>query len=321
MKVIRIGDPHAQQSNLTEMSRLIDFVADLAKKENADRIEVMGDLFHNHYVVRLEVMKFWMQAAEKLGKVAPAYLLVGNHDQPGDYGREQLMSALDCLVGIKNVTVVNRPTMPDKETLMLPHTSDQELFAKWILEFADKAPKYLVCHQTFDGSKYDNGMYAPDGFATDLVKGFDLVYSGHIHTSQKFSNVFYTGTPRWDSISDAGQEKGVWVCKGSEHSLVPTKGVVSEIKLFEVKEGGSLPQLNPGDRNYVVLEGSSAWISKKSKELSGLARVTPRPTDTLVSSGSRKASTLEEFAEKFSFVADIKKDAVLRYIGVLGVAQ
>lgn len=310
-KVLRVGDPHAQYSNLGEMKSLIDFVCDLAKKHDVDRIEVMGDLFHNHYMIRLEVMNFWMQAAKKMGQTASTYLLVGNHDQKGDQESEGFMSALDCLIDIPGVRVVSQPILID-DTLLVPHTSSEETFFKWTKAYeAD----YLVCHQTFDGSKYDNGMYAPDGFSLESVAQFKLVYSGHIHTSQRFSNVFYVGTPRWDSISDAGQDKGVWICEGSKSEFISTKGIVSEIKLFDILEGDPLPSLNPQDRNYVVLKGSSAWIAKKSKELLGLARVTPRPTDALAYSESRKAATLNEFADKFNFIPEAPKEAVLKYIG------
>jgi len=44
-----------------------------------------------------------------------------------------------------------------------------------------KSGKILFCHQTFDGAKFENGFYAPDGFDFSGIK-YEKIISGHIHT-------------------------------------------------------------------------------------------------------------------------------------------
>ena len=93
MKRLIVGDPHAKVSNLDEMQRLIDFVILTAKEQKVDRIEILGDLFHTHAVLRLEVIDFWSRNLLSLPSICETIVLVGNHDMIGDYNSQ--LSALD----------------------------------------------------------------------------------------------------------------------------------------------------------------------------------------------------------------------------------
>jgi metallophosphoesterase superfamily enzyme len=45
-KVLYVGDPHAQISNLDESERLLNFVQESANKHEVDSIVILGDLYH-----------------------------------------------------------------------------------------------------------------------------------------------------------------------------------------------------------------------------------------------------------------------------------
>src|SRR5271154_1096110 len=85
LKILRIGDPHAKINNLDEMGRLMDFVLQTAMTHQPERIELLGDLFHTHAVLRLEVQQFWAKYLALLSKHFYTVVLVGNHDLSGNY--------------------------------------------------------------------------------------------------------------------------------------------------------------------------------------------------------------------------------------------
>src|SRR4051812_35415302 len=89
MKIIRVGDPHVKINNLEDSRKLMDFVLQKANELQPDRIELLGDLFHNHAVVRIEVLNFWDNVLTQLSNSFQTVVLVGNHDQTGDYASQQ----------------------------------------------------------------------------------------------------------------------------------------------------------------------------------------------------------------------------------------
>lgn len=70
---------------------------------------------------------------------------------------------------------------------------------------------YVYCHQTFYGSRYENGFYAPaeDSINPDFIP--QKIISGHIHTPQQFGKVWYIGAPRWRIKTDANVMRSIWV--------------------------------------------------------------------------------------------------------------
>jgi DNA repair exonuclease SbcCD nuclease subunit len=293
MKLL-VGDPHAQVSDLEEMNLLMDFIEQKAKLETVDSVIFLGDLFHNHNLLRLEVIDFWQDRLKKLAKIKPVVALVGNHDTKGNIEQEWTLSSLTTIKNIDNVTVVSTPQIIDGWAYV-PYTQNNDLFISKANELANES-KILVCHQTFDGSVFDNGMYAPDGIDPAEIKGFETIISGHIHKHQTFSNVVYVGTPRWMGISDANENKGIWLTDGSSFEIIETDGILPKVVQIELNEADEKePVFLKKDKNYLVLKGNSQWIAKTSKKYKGLARIVPKPTDTKISTDKQKSSNFAEF--------------------------
>ena len=273
---------------------------------------------HTHAVLRMEVIEFWMRWAKKFGSIVSTKFIVGNHDQPGDYQRERNMNSMACLEGISNVYVISTPWISDK-TLYIPHMSKQEDFIaaiEWAKgQHANLSDHILICHQTFNGSMYENGFYAKDGFEPSTVLEFKAVICGHIHKQQKFANIFYIGTPRWDSVSDANEDKGVWIFEGIDAKFVSTKKVCTPITSILLKEGDQLPEI-PDGRVLVTLEGSQVWIASIGKNLKGKVRIIPKPTDARnkAKDASNKLSSMESYAKHHKFDPNVTAKEVLDYL-------
>jgi DNA repair exonuclease SbcCD nuclease subunit len=276
MKVLRVGDPHITVRNLAEAEKLIEFIIATANAHNVDKIEFLGDLMHTHAVIRVEVLDFWKRALTRLS-FFEVIILVGNHDQPGSREKEQEMNSLNVLKS-SAIEVVNRPTIIDG-IAYIPYMSDQAAFIKASQDLYDQgAKKLLVAHQNFTVPLYSD-MIDPD-----LVSQESII-TGHIHEQRQLGKVFQVGTPKWDTMTDANEPKGIWVYEHNEDSsvksklFISTQDVVIPIMKHTLNEGGEEIQLNEKARNYIELVGSSAWIAQMKKKYKGLAAIKARPTD------------------------------------------
>jgi DNA repair exonuclease SbcCD nuclease subunit len=306
MKIIFIGDPHAQPNNLSDLDLIFSLTEETQKRFQAEALIIAGDLFHTHAVLRLEVVSFWQRTIMKMSALfEKVILLVGNHDQVGNKQREGQMSALDTLkMGIHNVMIIDKP-QKYKDFGFMPYFSDNEKFVEEANKLADLGAKKLFCHQTFDGSEFENGFYAPNGVDQDRLDFLEIV-SGHIHKSQKIGKVFYPGTPKWDSLSDANEPKGIWTFNG-DWEFVDASQVLEPIRTYQVTPDTDLTSIKLGSKTFVELQGPSTWIGQTSKKLKGKCKIAARPTDTQERKKQTKLSkTIFEYLENYSGVTDKK---------------
>jgi DNA repair exonuclease SbcCD nuclease subunit len=333
MKVLYVGDPHVQVRNLKDSQALMDYVIELAMEQKVDNITFLGDLFHTHAVLRVEIIDFWKRAFQKIKFAKNDYqgiecrVLVGNHDQPGSKEKEQEMNALNIFQDDGSIEdnggyryVINSPQAIGS-IAYVPYHSDEETFLKACQELYDKgATGMLIAHQTFTGAQYENGFFSEEGIDPALVPQKEII-SGHIHKSQQVGKCFYPGTPKWDTMSDANQPKGLYIIEHNEDGTIKgkeffsTEHIVTPIKSYEIKEGEELPELNPDARNYVVLEGKSAWINKAKKKLKSLAHIKVKPTDRVTRVNKENSVTLEKYLDtEFEPIQGVSKKDIKEFV-------
>jgi len=289
MKTLIVGDPHAKIKNLPEMENLAQFIVSQVKENKVDRIVLLGDLLNDHGVIRVEIQNFWLRWLKKFADTVPTIVIRGNHDQ----NSHQINAQSSLLVYgalSPNLSIVEGVSVIDGEGFVA-YVHSEEQFKEGLSKIPN-AVKTLWIHQTVDGSKYEGGFYAPDGFSLDPLKRFDSVISGHIHTHQDIANVWYPGTPKWDSKSDANEEKGLWILDSvsKERTFISTKDVVTPIYEITYKEEEEEPALLKTLRGTVFLnlEGSGSWISSTAKKMKGKYRIVPKPTDSILKSMESK---------------------------------
>src|SRR5882757_792955 len=73
---------HVTVEELADSQALIDYILQLADEHNPEHIVFLGDQHHNHAVVRVEVLDFWVQNLKKFKH--PVIMLIGNHDMSHD---------------------------------------------------------------------------------------------------------------------------------------------------------------------------------------------------------------------------------------------
>ena len=300
-----VGDPHVRVQNMAESERLLGFVKAQAKSHGADAVVFMGDLFHNHAVLRMEVVQFWQRWATSFGDIN-FVCIVGNHDQAGSRQAERSGSALDTIKGLsEGVMVFDQCGLLFDSIGIVPYVSCEETFLEEchrVFEMGGK--KTLLCHQTFSGAHY-GAMYAPDGFDSEKVPQASII-SGHIHSAQRFGKVWYPGTPRWEGLADANLEKSIYVLDFDQAGRltgelkISTEGVSIKVVSFAVSEGEPLPELDESHKNVIELSGTSQWISSIKKDIPAGVRVVARPKDskTLLARQLAPVDSIEGFLEK-----------------------
>ncbi len=321
MLVLRVGDPHVQPNNLKESNNLLEFVFNKAIEHKVNRIEILGDLFHTHNQIRLEVLEFWDFWLKKLSEHFETVVLVGNHDQSGSYSSDS--HSLSVFSNLKNcnLKIIDKPQLIDIIGY-LPYIHNKDKFICEANKLVDQGAKLIVCHQTFDGAQYESGMYAPDGIDISLLKA-PLIISGHIHSKQRFKNVIFPGTARWLTISDANEEKGLWLVKhdelGSikEEYYLDTSNVCTPIIKLKWFEGKEQPALVKNAKNTIELIGTSVWVSKQKALLKNTCAISTKITDTSKVRWKpvKSENNLESFVRKqFSISTGLSRDDLLLYI-------
>jgi DNA repair exonuclease SbcCD nuclease subunit len=325
MRILRVGDPHAKVNVIEEMKALIEFVCEQATLNRVDRIEVLGDLFHTHNVIRLEVIEFWTWAFDKLSQTCETVVIVGNHDLSGDYNSNFSALTVFGMMGKPNLHIIEKPTLLGNIGYV-PYTHDASSFIRHAGTLADSGAKVLVCHQTIEGSKYESGMFAPDGIpAAEWAERFEHVISGHIHSTQGFGNIIYPGTARWDSLSDANQPKGIWYFDHDqsgrirESRCISTENVCSPIKSIEWREGDPEPaSWNANERVGLELIGSSAWIGIQKARYQGKCSIKTKTTDKKVGKVRKAGDNFEQFMKNL-FVSTMDREHLLKYAKEIGL--
>lgn len=320
IKVLRLGDPHAKPANLEEMDRLLQFVEQTAKAYMVDRIEILGDLFHTHAIINLFVLEFWQNWLQRLANQCAVFVLVGNHDQSGDYNSTAY--ALSVFHHIKNVVIVGKP-VNHGFTGFMPYIHDKEQFIESANRLADQGATVLVCHNTIEGSKYENGMWAPDGIDLSRISPkFIHVISGHIHSKQEFDRVKYPGTAMWQSVSDANQAKGIHLYDHDQSTgkilaeeFISTENVCEPLLVFEYREGDTPPTYPENARVTVELIGTSEWINKEKDRFKGKVGFKSKITDKFKANSRKSGKSLEEFIlTSFEVTTGITKESLLEYM-------
>ena len=79
-RILFIGDPHFQITNLHEVNLFLPEMKKLAIESRPDVIIIAGDLLHTHERLHTTVLNKAYEFVRMMRDIAPTYILVGNHD-------------------------------------------------------------------------------------------------------------------------------------------------------------------------------------------------------------------------------------------------
>lgn len=301
--ILAVGDMHVVPSELDDCNKLLSFIIEVCRNGDISEVWFAGDQHHTHAVVRLEVIHWWMNAFTRLRMEGIRCIcLVGNHDQlyPGSN-----INVMEIYRGLKSasVDVIDRPSVRD-DVLLIPYCQDEEEFRKacvinkyyieeedWRGSKQEHGCPTVFCHQTFDGSTYENGFPAHDGFQIDEIPQ-ERIISGHIHTGQEFGKVWYIGAPRWRNLNDANVSRAIWKLTFDRGRLVDRKpfGTASVCRqILHLVDTEAKPvelPLQPNVDYRIDIKGSKEWCQVRKAALK-TAGAKVRTFPTLNKAGSK----------------------------------
>lgn len=301
------------------------FVLSKALELKVDRLEILGDLFDTHSIVRLEALEFWQRwFAIFSAQSFKTIVLVGNHDMSGDYLNSY--SALHPFIIRENgvFKIVHKPYI-DGLYGYLPYIHDNEKFIEEANKLAEQGASVLVSHPNFEGAVYDNGAGILGGVQPDLLSSNYLhLIGGHIHTEVEVGRVWYTGNPRWMTKSCANKQKGIWLCTHDDSTgamlskeLISTESVCTPIVSLVWKEGEEKPSIPLNCNVNIELIGSSNWVTEQKIDLKGQVSLSSKITDTKKSKERKSGKSLHEFLSHH-YKTD-KREKLLKYLGDLNL--
>lgn len=245
MRFLHTADWHIGKK-LNGFSLLEDQVAtfqrigQVAKQEGVDAIVIAGDLYDRSVpsevaVKTLNRMLYRLNLVDHL----PVLAISGNHDSAIRLGTGAHWFAKEGLYVSTTLSTAFHPvTIGDTQFFLLPFLGIQEarnyfeddqikdvnqamerIVAAMKKQFAPNKKHVLVAHFFAAGSKRtaDSETLVEVGglsaVATSTLTPFDYVALGHLHNRQALqeSRIKYSGSPLKFSVSEACQEKGVWV--------------------------------------------------------------------------------------------------------------
>ena len=266
-KVLYVGDPHITVDAIEEGERLMDGVCTTALEEGVREICILGDLHHNHSVIRVEVLHFWKRAIEAMKAVCKVRAIVGNHDlsYTGDG---------DALMAYPEADIV-RGFHKEDGILYISYQSDVKEIERICQQHYDCFG--LVCHQAFRGSVYESGMAVGESESVDPdVIPQKWVISGHIHSPGRIGKVTYAGAPRWRTLNDANKDRNLPVVEHHRdgnmivQKYVDTSKWCRRIHKLEDRETSPIQTPIPEGDVRVDVFGTLVYLNRRVPELKAL---------------------------------------------------
>jgi DNA repair exonuclease SbcCD nuclease subunit len=234
--------------------------------QEGDVIYHLGDVFDNRQNVNLLIASYAIDLFERLSRIAPIHIIVGNHDIYRKNTNE--VTSVDILKHIPNINIHKEPIIhkyKGAKCLLMPWRRDKEHEQETLSEY--KNIDYLFCHSEVKGVRTTSNPHVKldEGNDVNLFKGFKRVYSGHIHYAQRFSNVNFVGNPHQMTRSDRGNKKGIWLldmetCSESfyENTRSP---IFIKYKMSSILEETVESLQEKFSNNFVDLQVTSKFIS------------------------------------------------------------
>jgi len=222
MKVFMISDTHfgISQNNLDKYLPMMEdtfyqFVIPYLRKnvEKGDILLHLGDLFDNRTSIPILVLNKVEKILRSLSEILPLHILVGNHDLwnkgSNDVNSVRIFGYMDSNIFVHEKTV--SIDLEGKKLILMPWVEKR---TDMIEEIKNNPGDYLFCHSDLNGCRMHLNSVAhrnPDKIDVEYFKGYQDVFSGHIHITQINNNFRFIGSLYQMDRNDMNDQKGITV--------------------------------------------------------------------------------------------------------------
>lgn len=250
-KILFIGDPHLRMNDFEQSIKFLRWTEEQVEIHNPDIICNLGDTFHDHAVLRSELLKEFQDHIINCKK--EYWYVLGNHDQykPKDSKYHALQ-----IFNIPNFRVFDKITeVPEHKITVVPYVQEFK-------DFPLNTQSICITHNTFIGADY--GFKREDcGVNADKISA-DIIISGHIHKRQSFGKVVYPGTPYAHNASDVDQTKGLLLFDTSTFEQIFIESPFPKWRGLEFEVAHDNPLTNLHELLKAELNEQDKWIIKVS---------------------------------------------------------
>lgn len=203
MKIIAVGDPHFKIDNIEEINLFTERFYALIEKEKPDLIVILGDVLHTHERLHTIPLNKAHEFIKKTKSYAKTIVLVGNHDMCNN---QQFLTTNHWMNGMKeweNVVIVDtvyKETQNEFTFVFVPYVPPSR-FEEALNTIEDwKEADCIFAHQEFFGCKM-GAIISNEG--DKWSKKYPPIVSGHIHSKQTISNVYYCGSAMQNAFGES----------------------------------------------------------------------------------------------------------------------
>jgi len=258
----------------------MDRVEKIALEREPDKIVILGDLLHTHERLHTIPLNKAYELIDRMRKIAPTVVLVGNHDY---IGNQQYLNDHHWMNGMKewdDVTIIDplvHEYINDIHVVYSPYVPPGRFqdALKSNTEKDWKDADIIFAHQEFFGCKM-GAIVSVEG--DKWPKDYPQILSGHIHSNQTpQENVYYPGSALQHAFGES--EKNVipiitWDSPGVKYDLdevnlaLPRKRII--YKDVETMDEYDVPETE--DKIKITVSGDYDGFkafkkTKKYKEL------------------------------------------------------
>lgn len=224
-KILLFSDLHIHShkglmSRLEDCLQVLEWVFQTAKKKGVKTVVFAGDLFQDRQKIHIISYEKAFRLIRQYCSDLNLFLLVGNHDMW--YNEKWDCTSVGPLEAIQNVKVIAQPcsidVCDDCTMDFLPYTKNP---VEDVKAYFSKKNRILISHVALDGAQLNaihntraeisvehEGDMVKVGI--DTFKGWERVFLGHYHGSQKMNDVVeYIGSPLELSFGEAFQQKHI----------------------------------------------------------------------------------------------------------------
>jgi DNA repair exonuclease SbcCD nuclease subunit len=278
-KILVIGDSHLGLGYPNSVDKWFkvhkeyfeNFLIPLIQKEltENDIIVHCGDLFDNRSVVPINILNYAQDLLEKISKICPVHILIGNHDLYTKSTND--INTVKLYRYIPNIYVYEEPTKIEfcgKSILMLPWVEKKQEQINILKKFSGS--DYLFCHSDLNGAKMHLTSVAhknQDKIDVEEFSGFKNVYSGHIHILQVSKNFTFVGNNFEMDRNDINNQKGIFLLDAitGEEKFVPNN-ISPKFKKVYIKTQEDIDLLeNISTKDYIDLFISNTLLISNRK--------------------------------------------------------